>query len=220
MQKDILKTKSLRAIEQKMQDMDQDSLRYRILESAKNFKASWVELGQALYSVWKDKLYKEWGYVKFETYTAKEIGIRKQTAMKLLKSYYFLEKEEPVYLTKNYSETTDAALLPSYEAIDALRLAKNNRELGTQEYRHLRNEIFEKGKDARELKRDLTSLIRERQELTPQEAWKKRRLSTVKRLLGTLRSLNKEAQILKLLPSAIIQETSELIKNIESEINI
>lgn len=216
---DAPKTKSLKNIEQKMQTLDRDSLRYRILESAKNFKTSWIQLGQALYTVWKDKLYKEWGYVKFETYTAKEIGIRKATAMKLLKSYYFLEKEEPAYLTESYAKASDSALLPGYEAINALRLAKDNKRIEPQEYRQFKNEIFEKGKDAREFRRDLANLIRERQELAPEEAWKKRKLSTVKRLLGTLKSLKKEAQVLKLLPSGIIQETSELIKKIESEIN-
>jgi len=215
-----IKTKSLKNIEQKMQDLDRDSLRYRILESAKNFKTSWIQLGQALYTVWKDKLYKEWGYVKFETYTAKEIGIRKTTAMKLLKSYYFLEKEEPAYLTDGYTKAQDAALLPGYEAINTLRLVKDNKKIEPQEYRQLKNEIFEKGKDVRELRQDLANLIRERQDLAPEEAWKKRRLTTVKRLLGTLKSLKKEAQILKLLPPGIIQETSGLIKKIESEIKV
>ncbi|MFH0826469.1 MAG: hypothetical protein V1923_01075 [Candidatus Omnitrophota bacterium] len=214
------KTKSLKNIEQKMQGLDHDSLRYRILESAKNFKTSWIELGQALYTVWKDKLYRGWGYVKFETYTAKEIGIRKTTAMKLLKSYYFLEKEEPAYLTQGDAQGQEVALLPGYETINALRLAKDNKKIGLQDYRHFKNEIFEKGKDIREFRRDLTSLIRERQELVPEEAWKKRRLSTVKRLLNTLKALKKEAQVLKLLPLGILQEASGLIKKIESEINI
>ena len=217
---DSPKTKSLKNIEQKMQTLDSDSLRYRILESAKNFKTSWIQLGQALYTVWKDKLFKEWGYVKFETYAAKEIGIRKTTAMKLLKSYYFLEKEEPDYLTPDFAQNQDAALLPGYEAINALRLAKDNKKIGPQDYRHLKNEIFEKGKDVREFRQDLMDLIREKQELVPEEAWKKKRLSTVKRLLGTLKSLKKEAQVLKLLPPGIIQETSGLIKKIESEINV
>ncbi|KPK96665.1 MAG: hypothetical protein AMJ95_12875, partial [Omnitrophica WOR_2 bacterium SM23_72] len=102
----------------------------------------------------------------------------------------------------------------------ALRLAKDNKKIGPQDYRHLKNEIFEKGKDVREFRQDLMDLIREKQELVPEEAWKKKRLSTVKRLLGTLKSLKKEAQVLKLLPPGIIQETSGLIKKIESEINV
>src|SRR4030042_972155 len=118
-----LKTRSLQEIEQRMQGVDQSSLRYKVLESVKNFKTSWIELGQALYSVWKDKLYKEWGYSTFEAYTAKEIGIKKTTAMKLLRSYYFLEKEEPAYLEKDYAEAGKVASIPSYDAVNVLRLA-------------------------------------------------------------------------------------------------
>ena len=89
------KPKSLRNIEDKMASLEEGSLRYHVLESAKNFKSSWIELGRSLYSVYKDKLYKAWGFNTFDAYTLKEIGIKKPTAMKLLRSYYFLEKEEP-----------------------------------------------------------------------------------------------------------------------------
>ncbi|MDP2928664.1 MAG: hypothetical protein Q8O01_01190, partial [Candidatus Omnitrophota bacterium] len=111
---DRYKTKTLSAIEEKMADVDEGSLRYKILSSAKSFKTSWIDLGQALYSVWKDKLYKDWGFLTFDAYTSKEIGVRKNTALKLLKTYYFLEKEEPQLANKGYIETKDAAEVPSY----------------------------------------------------------------------------------------------------------
>lgn len=215
---DSLKTRSLRSIEEKMQSLDQSSLRYQILESAKNFKTSWVGLAQALYSVWKDKLYKEWGYGNFETYTSKEMGIRKQTAMKLLKSYYFLEKEEPHYLQKDFVRTADAVNVPSYETVDALRLAKNKKILDEEDYVKLKKDVFEKGKDARSVKQDLTALIRQRQELDPEEAWQKRKTATVKRFLGVLRSLRQEIEVAKLLPAPLLKEAANLIHKLEAEL--
>ncbi len=216
---ETLKTKSLRNIEEKMQELDQSSLRYHVLDCAKDFKTSWVELGRSLYSVWRDKMYKLWGYSTFEAYSGREIGIRKQTAMKLLKSYYFLEKEEPQYLRDDYVTSAEAAKVPSYESVDVLRLAKNKKELDNQDYAQLRSGIFEKGRDARQVKKDLTALIRQRQELDPQEAKEKRKYSTVKRLLGTLKSLKQEAQLLKLLPAPIIKEAAALIKKLETELS-
>jgi len=156
------KTKSLKSIEEKMVTLDSGSLRYHILESAKNFKRSWIELGRSLYSVWKDKMYKEWGYLNFDIYVSREIGIRKQTAMKLLKSYYFLEKEEPQYLKADYAEASPAANIPSYESVDILRQAKNKR-VDEDDYKNLKKEIFEKGRDAQELKKNLGVIIRQRQ---------------------------------------------------------
>jgi hypothetical protein len=215
---DAAKTKSVQRLEEKMESLDAGSLRYHILESAKSFKTSWIELGRSLYSVMKDKLYKEWGYSTFEIYIAKEIGIRAQTAMKLLRSYYFLEKEEPAYLQQEFSESTAAAKIPSYEAVDVLRQAKNKKELNKEDYANVRKEIFEKGRDAREVKKDLTALIRERKEDSPEEAYEKRRYSTVKRFLGVLKSLKQEMESGKLLPAPLIKEASQLIKKMEEEI--
>lgn len=216
---DHSKTKSLKGIEEKMENLDADSLRYHVLESAKGFKTSWIELGRALYSVWKDKLYKEWGYANFDTYIVREIGIRKQTSMKLLKSYYFLEKEEPEYLKNDYLKGRNPAEVPGYESIDVLRMAKNKKTLDSKDYANLKKEIFEEGKDPVQLKRDLTALIRQRNELEPEEAWEKRKLSTVRRFLGVLKALKQEIESQKLLPAPIIKEAASLIKKLEEEIS-
>lgn len=214
-----IKTKAVKGIEERMENMDVNSLRYQILRSAKNFKTSWVELGRSLYTVWKDKSYKEWGYGSFDIYTAREIGLRKLTAMKLLRSYYFLEKEEPEYLKKEYAGSTEAAKLPSYESIDILRKAKGRKILDTQDYDNLKKDILEKGKEASQVSRDLTSMIRQREELDPEEAREKRRLSTVKRFLGVLKALKQEIEDQKLLPAALVKEASSLIKKLEEELS-
>lgn len=213
------RTKSLQEIEQKMENMDQSSLRYHILKNTKDFKTSWVQLGQALYTVFKDKLYKDWGYSSFDIYTAKEIGIRKQTAMKLLRSYYFLEKEEPAYLKKDYVESSEAAAIPSYESIDLLRQAKNKKALDETDYAALKKEVFEKGRDASEVRKGLTAVIRQRQEIDPEEAREKRKVSTLKRFLGVLKSLKVEIEEAKLAPAALIKEASDLIAKFEAQIN-
>ncbi len=216
---DSLKTKSILSLEEKMENIDEDSLRRHILENAKSFKTSWIELGRALYTVFKDKLYKTWGYSSFDIYTSREIGIRKQTAMKLLRSYYFLEKEEPGYLKKEYVDSSEAAAIPSYESVDALRQAKNKKTIDEDDYSALKKEVFEKGKDCGEVKKDLTALIRQREELDPEEARGKKKMSSLRRMLGVLKSLKQEIEINKLLPSAIIKQAAELISKLESEIN-
>jgi hypothetical protein len=213
----MIKTKSLENIEEQMEQLDKSSFRYHVLESAKNFKTSWIELGRALYTVFKDKLYKEWGFGSFDIYTAREIGIRKQTAMKLLRSYYFLEKEEPLYLKEDYANSQNVVLVPSLESIDVLRLAKN-KKLDEEDYTDIKKQIFQKGRDAREVKKDLTALIRERVELEPEEARKKRKVATVRRFLGTLKALRKELEINKLLPASILKEADSLIKKLEAQV--
>jgi len=213
-----IKTRSVKGIEQKMENLDVDSLRYHILQSAKSFKTSWVDLGRALYSVWKDKLYRDWGYNTLDAYTAREIGIRKQTAIKLLKSYYFLEKEEPAYLEKEIAGSDNVAKVPSYEAIDLLRRAKAKKSVDQEDYKTLKKEIFENGKDAPQAKKDLTAMMRQREELDPDEVREKRKIATVRRFVGVLRSLKQEAELSKLLEADTIKEMASLIKKLESEL--
>jgi len=213
-----IKSKSLKNIEAKMENLDINSLRYHILESAKNFKCSWIELGRSLYSAWKDKMHKEWGYSSFDIYVAREIGIRKQTAMKLLKSYYFLEKEEPQYLKNEYAAGAQPAQLPSYESVNILRQAKNNKNLDESDYRDLKKEVFEKGRDSQEIKKNLGVIIRQRQESDPEAAADNRRSLVLRRLMGQLRQLKQEVTVLHLLSAPLIKDLDNLIKNIDAQI--
>lgn len=213
-----IKTKAIKNIESKMESLDSNSLRYHILESAKNFKCSWIELGRSLYSVYKDKMYKEWGYTSFDIYVSRETGIRKQTAMKLLKSYYFLEKEEPQYLKNEYTASTSTANLPSYESVNILRQAKSNKNLDDADYSNLKNEIFQKGRDAQELKKNLGVIIRQRKEALPEVAQADKQFAVLKRLLGQLRLLKQEVVVLKLLPVSLVKDLDSLIKNIDTKL--
>ncbi|MFC1590012.1 hypothetical protein ACFL42_00815 [Candidatus Omnitrophota bacterium] len=213
-----IKSKAIRNLEEKLETADADPMRHKALQGAKNFKASWIELGQTLYAIWKDKLFRGWGFYNFDTYTQKEIGIRKQTALKLLRSYYFLEKEEPAYLDRQQSEKAGPANVPSYESVNLLRLAKNKKELDEQDYKDIKKNILEKGKDVREVKKDLTALIRQREELNPEEARNKKKQAVLKRFLSTLKSLRDEIKASKILPAGIIKDADKLIKELEDEI--
>lgn len=216
---EVLKTASLRRIEEKMEGMDENSVRYCVLQKAKNFKSSWIELGQALYSVYNDKLYKEWGYQAFETYTVKEAGIKKPTAMKLLNSYYFLEKEESQCLQANYDGSSDVKSMSGYEAVDVLRLAKRNKELDEADYADLKKGAFEEGKDAKQLKKDVTLLLKKRKNIDPEEEKIRSNKVIIKRCVTTLKTIKKDIEILGVLPRHIAVEIGKLLEKIEAEIS-
>ena len=204
---------------QKLRETSDNPVRLHVLETAKGFKNSWIELGRALYAVHQDKLYKEWGFATFEAYTSKEIGIRNQTAVKLLRSYSFLEKEEPGYLKDENGDASDPAKIPSYESVNALRLAKNNKSLDNDDYENLKKGVFEEGKDALEVRKDLTSMIRERKELEPEEARAEKRVVVIRRFLSTLKSLKMELETTKMLPASLTKDVDALIKRVEEEMD-
>ncbi|MDP8298700.1 MAG: hypothetical protein P9L88_02180 [Candidatus Tantalella remota] len=217
MQKEM-KTKAIKILEQKMEGLDEATIRHQALRSAKDFKTSWMALGQTLFSVWKDKLFKEWGYEEFESYVSREIGIRKQTAQKLLRSYSFLEKKEPRYLEKSQGEDTAPAAVPTYEAVDVLRRASNNKNMDGTDYARIKKYVLDDGGDAKDAQKRVGDILKEKDDTDPEEAWQKKRVQVVQRFLNMLKALKKELKAEKILPQDVIKETEKLISRIEEEL--
>ncbi len=204
-------------VSNKKADLNAEALRMELAEYAKDFKISWVHLGQGLYSVYRDKLFHAWGYEKFEDYVIRELGLKKPLALKLVKTYFFVEQEEPAYLKKEFSEAREASVVPNYDSLDVLRLARRRNELTKDDYSKLRKDIFEKGKDSSVVKKDLTAMIRERKKVDPDEEREKRHQASVKRFLGALKNFKNDMENLKLIDVGIIEEAEILLKKLEEK---
>jgi hypothetical protein len=208
---------SQQPIGKKKDDLNAEALRMELAEYAKDFKVSWVHLGQGLYSVYRDKHYYAWGYEKFEDYVIRELGLKKPLALKLVKTYFFVEQEEPAYLKKEFSETREAVVVPGHESLDVLRLAKRRNELNRDDYAKLRKDVFDKGKDAALVKKDLTAMIKERKKVDPEEEREKRNQASIKRFLSALKNFKNDMDSLKLIEADIVEEAEELLKKLEEK---
>ncbi len=215
---ELPKTKAISHIEEKMEEIDQESLRYQTLQSARRFKTSWIELGQYLQTVWRDKHYKSWGYTSFESYCSKEIAIKHSTALKLLRSYYFLEREEPSFLKARLSETEKVVKLPSCDSVDILRLAKDKKGLNEKDYKTLRYKVLDEGEDPKEVKSELKSILESYPEGQSEDEKRKKQQVTIKRLLGTLKNLKTEIELSGILSQKLAREIDQLIAKIGSEL--
>jgi hypothetical protein len=193
-------------------------LRARVQESAKNFKTAWVELAQALYAIWRDKLYEYWGYERFEHYAEREVGLQKTLALKLVNTYSFVEQQEPQFLQNGFLEHRDAAATPELDAIHVLRLARNKKELTKHDYADLHKQVFEKGKGAVAVRKELTAIIKERKPVNPEEERAQRSAACVRRLLNAMRSFKRDAETLKLIRADLVSQAEELIRQLEGEI--
>jgi hypothetical protein len=131
-------SKGSQHIEQLMRQLPPESERYQVLATAKQFKSSWVELGEWLAKVSNKKQFSEWGFTSFEDYCTKEIRIRRQTAEKLLLAFRFLERREPSLL-----ERKEGRPLPDYRSIDLLRKADEREHFSMEEYGELRQAVIE-----------------------------------------------------------------------------
>jgi len=97
-----------------------DPERAELLARARRFKASWIELAEALTAVKRSSAWRNWGYDSFEAYAKGELRIRQETADKLTGSYTFLKRRAPGVLERDALREP----IPSYQAVDFLRRAE------------------------------------------------------------------------------------------------
>lgn len=195
-------------------NIDDSLVREQVSRATRDFKNSWRGLAAVLQVVWKNKLYLRWGYETFDQYTAREVYIRKHTAMKLIHSYQFLQKEEPVYLKDDTESGGGKRRELDFEAVDTLRQAR--KKLPDKEYRKIRDNLLEDGRDPVEVKKDLTSFIRDREkQVDPERERVRKGKAAIARFLSNLRGFKRETEILRLLPDSIIGDITSLITKIE-----
>ena len=140
MSKETPKTKGELVIEQIMRQLDPASPRYRVLSVARQFKSSWVELGEQLTLVRNSGEFNAWGYTSFEDYCRDEVRIKKETARKLTCAFNFLEKEEPDLLARS----RELQPIPDYRSIDLLRQAREEALMDDEQYQLLREAVIDK----------------------------------------------------------------------------
>jgi hypothetical protein len=197
-----------------LEDMNADAVREHVAQATRDFKNSWRNLAAALQAVWKEKLYEKWGYTSFDTYTAKEVRIRKHTAMKLIRSYLFLKNEEPSFLQSDTEETKVKQSPPTFEMVSTLQRAK--RSLDEGEYQQVKKALCEDGKDFREVKKDLTALIiRKRKDLDPEAERTRHAKAAITRALSELRALKRDVEVSEILPASLAVDIAALIEKIE-----
>lgn len=212
-----MKSKSLTRIEEKLQTLDDSSYRYKVLETCRRFKTSWIELGEALFACHRDKMYLEWGYVTFEGYCAKELGIKQPTAAKLLKSYHFLETEEPSYIEKVRGEVVPEEKHPDLESVNLLRLARNNKKFDEGQYRKIRKQVLDDAREPQDVRKEIKLLSDRGPEKKPDEVRAERRVKFLKSLIRQLENYKLEAMANKFLPPRLIDTLDELTQAVEKE---
>jgi hypothetical protein len=136
------------------EDLPEGSVRRRVLEGARRFKAAWVEFGRLLSEVKREGLWREWGYPSFERYCTKELFIRPATAEKLTMSYGFLERHEP-----ELARPRADGEAPPFEVIEVLSRAEKAGQLSNAAWRELRDEVLERPPTAAAMSRRLAEKL-------------------------------------------------------------
>jgi len=193
------------AAERLVDSIPAGSFRSEVFESARRFKASWLDLARHLVRVKGEGLWQEWGYATFEAYCARELRIKKATAQKLVMSYGFLEKHEPDALENEEK----ARKTPSFEVIEVLSRAEERGQLDDQTYREVREKLWEEPVSQAEIKRELARRFPEPEPEEPPVDL------TVKRLAAQARKLARDLGGCAKIPRAVAERAAALAEDVE-----
>lgn len=193
------------AMEREIDSIPAGSFRAQVLESARRFKASWLDLARHLVRVRGEGLWQEWGYATFEAYCSRELRIKKATAHKLVMSYGFLEKREPQVL----QDEEMARKAPSFEVIEVLSRAEERGQLDDEVYREVREKLWEQPVAPAEIKRELARRFPEPEPEEPPVDL------TLKRLAAQARKLARDLSGCPKVPRAVAERAAALAEDVE-----
>jgi hypothetical protein len=160
------------AILAKMGDLDPDSPRFRVLEAALAFKASWVIFAEHLSDVARMEAFRAWGYASFAAYCSEELFVSTATAKKLVKSFRWLESEAPTYLPdpdKNGFKVAQRPI-PDFRTLEVLADAQKevaDDRVPEDAYLRLRQAAFDGEHTSAQLRRELKAAIPEESRIEP-----------------------------------------------------
>jgi hypothetical protein len=181
------------------------SLRHDVLTSARRFKSTWVELGRLMIQVRDEARYEEWGFASFEAYCLKELHIRKPTALKLTRSYAFLDKHEP----EQVRQPQLAERAPAFEVVEVLADAEERGQLSADEYQSIRASIWDEERPTAAIKRELVEKFPKPPPPPPPEGL------LLKRLAQAARRLANELAAARGIPSTLADRAGDLAQEVE-----
>ena len=206
-------TKALARIDEQIELFggDEGCFRAEILVSVRNFRSSWLNLGRHLVQVAYGGDYKEWGYEDFETYCARELGIKRTTVKKLMVSYNYLKIHEPKRL--DAINDGDGRLLPSYDTLDKLSRARDAEDVDKEKLREIHAEVFEGELSATEAKEKIKDVLAPRLPGTEGGMERARELSDI---LRASRALRKKLVHSTVVPDGLKSRLEEVLVEMEA----
>jgi hypothetical protein len=188
----------------RLEELPEGSFRRTVLEGARRFKASWVELARLLSEVKRKGLWREWGFDTFEAYCGRELFIRRQTAEKLTLSYGFLERHEPELAGE------ESRRAPAFELVEVLSRAEAQGRLPAGGWRELREEVLERPPPPGALARQLAERYGAEQPARPPPRERLARLAAAARRVA--RACAEERSV----PKALAGKASDLAEELEA----
>jgi lipopolysaccharide biosynthesis regulator YciM len=180
-----------------------DPERAELLSRARRFKASWIELAEALTGVKRGNRWRDWGFESFEAYARQELHIRPETAEKLTGSYSFLKRRAPSVIHRDALHEP----VPSYQAVDFLRRAEASETAPRDAVEEIRRRVIDEAAPAASVSRAFGSVVFP---VAPEQS-AARDLAGLKNVARRLRDLLSETRAV---PRKLAGETREAVERL------
>jgi hypothetical protein len=207
-------TKTDRALEDRMLAAAGDPERVAVLERARAFKRSWIELAESLSRVMERGSWQRWGYGSFDDYCKQELAVSPATAAKLLGSFRFLKASAPKVIERAHREPT--APVPSQRAVDFVAKAIERGAADSGTISEIRRAAFDEGVEAPMLTRRFKSVAFPVEEGEAGERLRAQITSTARRLAALL--AEPAAPVPKKLAAEVEESLGELIAALASPV--
>ncbi len=152
----VSNTKTDRKLEDKMLAAAGDPARAKVIQKARMFKRSWLELAEALTDVLERGSWEEWGYKSFDGYCKKELQITPSTAAKLTGSFRFLKSSAPTIIERSHED--ESAAIPDVKTVEFVQKAEERGAADEDTMAEIRRVAFEEGARAPMLTRRFKSV--------------------------------------------------------------
>lgn len=203
-------TTSMQKIDSHLANLPPDSLRYQVLAATKQFRGSWVELGRLLNDMVYGGDYHEAGYDDFETYCARELGLKKPTVQKLLASYNYMKKYEHKRLED--AEEGGASDAPDYETVALLDRVRRKDDQPMERIDELHQRAFANGGENEAVKAELRGMLRP----SPPASASDPDIAEKAKVLGAARKLRKEMAKTDFVPDGLRERLEQPLTELEA----
>ena len=188
-------------IERLLSTVPVDTPRHRALQSALDFKGSWIRMAHRLKTVEQGELWQEWGYKSLKAYCKKELQLSRGEIRKGREGFAWLESEAPELVsavTGEEDSSTPARPVPDMETVD--QLARGYRDvrqgrIPRKTYEDLKRAALDGERSSHQLRRQFKEAIpedkRERKPPNPERHFR-RALKAIEQALEDLEEMQQE----------------------------
>jgi hypothetical protein len=158
----------LDALAETLAQKGDDGQRLELVQRARRFKRSWVEMAEAICWVRDTAAYERWGFSDLHTYCREELHIRGSTVDKLTGGYATLREHAPQVLRRDGV----ASQIPTVDAVDYFAQALNPKqnpkrplpEPSDDVIRELKTAVFDDNKPVAVLRREFNPVLKAKPE--------------------------------------------------------